>query len=242
MQKTSISWANYSWNPVTGCSPVSKGCMNCYAKAMVNRLRGMGQAKYKNGFEVTLHEDSLDEPLHEFKSCTIFVCSIADLFHEKVSFEFVDKVMEVIRKTPWHTYLVLTKRPERMAEYFQTRKVPLNVRLGTTVEAAEYKYRIDILRSIKGAFKFLSCEPLLGDLGELDLTGIDWVIVGGKSGNSARPMKGEWATNIRDQAETQGVDFFFKQWGTWGSDGVKRSKELNGHLLNGKEYRTIPKR
>ena len=129
-----------------------------------------------------------------------------------------------------------------MAEYLQTRKVPLNVRLGTTVEAAEYKYRIDILRSIKGSFKFLSSEPPLGDLGELDLTGIDWVIVGGESGNSARPMKGEWATNIRDQAEAQGVDFFFKQWGTWGIDGVKRSKELNGHLLNGKEYRTIPKR
>lgn len=242
MQKTSISWANYSWNPVTGCSPVSKGCMNCYAKAMVNRLRGMGQAKYKNGFEVTLHEDSLNEPLHEFKSCTIFVCSISDIFHVDVSFEFVDKIMEVTRRTPWHTYLVLTKRPERMAEYFQTREVPQNVRLGTTVEAAEYKHRIDILRSIKGSFKFLSCEPLLGDLGELDLTGIDWVIVGGESGGKARPMKEEWVLNIKKQAEAQGVAFFFKQWGTWGSDGVKRSKKDNGKLLQGKICQQYPKK
>lgn len=242
MQKTSISWANYSWNPVTGCSPVSKGCMNCYAKAMVNRLRGMGQAKYKNGFEVTLHEDSLNEPLHEFKSCTIFVCSISDIFHVDVSFEFVDKIMEVTRRTPWHTYLVLTKRPERMAEYFQTREVPQNVRLGTTVEAAEYKHRIDVLRSIKGSFKFLSCEPLLGDLGELDLTGIDWVIVGGESGGKARPMKEEWVLNIKKQAEAQGVAFFFKQWGTWGSDGVKRSKKDNGKLLQGKICQQYPKK
>ena len=127
-----------------------------------------------------------------------------------------------------------------MAEYFQTREVPQNAWLGTTVEAAEYKYRVDILRSIKGSFKFLSCEPLVENLGELDLTGIDWVIVGGESGSRARPMKEEWVMNIKAQAEVQGVAFFFKQWGTWGSDGVKRSKEANGHLLNGKEYQKIP--
>ncbi len=239
MQKTSISWTEKTWNPVTGCTPISRGCMNCYAAAMANRFRGR-QGKYKNGFKVTLHEDSLDEPLHELKSCRIFVCSMGDSFHEDVSFEFVDKIMETIDRTPWHKYLILTKRPERMAEYFQTREVHQNAWLGTTVEAAEYKYRVDILRSIKGSFKFLSCEPLVENLGELDLTGVDWVIVGGESGSRARPMKEEWVMNIKDQAEVQGVAFFFKQWGTWGSDGVKRSKEANGHLLNGKVYQKIP--
>lgn len=239
MQKTNISWTEKTWNPVTGCTPISRGCMNCYAAVMANRFRGR-QGKYINGFKVTLHEDSLDEPLHEFKSCTIFVCSMGDSFHEDVSFEFIDKVMETINKTPWHKYLILTKRPKRMAEYFQNHDIPKNVWLGTTVEAAEYKYRVDVIRPLNATVKFLSCEPLIEDLGELDLTGIDWVIAGGESGNRARPIKEEWVMNIKDQAEAQGVAFFFKQWGTWGSDGIKRSKEANGHLLNGKVYQEIP--
>ena len=209
---------------------------------MALRLQGMGQAKYKDGFKVTLQEDVLTEPKGWRQASMVFVCSMGDLFHEEVPFEYTDKVMNTIWETPRHTYQLLTKRPERMAEYFQNHYVPENAWLGTTVEAAEYKHRIDVLRSIKGSFKFLSCEPLLGDLGELDLTGIDWVIVGGESGGKARPMKEEWVLNIKKQADAQEVAFFFKQWGTWGNDGVKRSKKANGKLLQGKICQEYPQK
>ena len=244
MKTTKIEWTDRTWNPVTGCTQKSEGCRNCYAKTMALRLQGMGQAKYKDGFKVTLQEDVLTEPKGWRQASMVFFCSMGDLFHEEVPFEYTDKVMNTIWETPRHTYQLLTKRPERMAEYFQNHYVPENAWLGTTVEAAEYKYRIDILRSIKGSFKFLSCEPLLGDLGELDLTGIDWVIVGGESGfKEVRPMKEKWAMNIKEQTDAQGVAFFFKQWGSYGRDGVwRRSKHDNGYLLNGKEYRTIPQR
>lgn len=242
MNKTDINWADYSWSPITGCTKKSEGCRFCYVERDARRYQRMKQPKFSEGFNLTLHEHCLDEPLTEFKGGRVFVCPMSDVFHERVPSEFRDRIMEVTRKAPWHTYLLLTKRPERMAEYFQTRKVPLNVWLGTTVEAAEYKYRIDILRSIKGSFKFLSCEPLLGDLGELDLTGIDWVIVGGESGGKARPMKEEWVLNIKKQADAQEVAFFFKQWGTWGNDGVKRSKKANGKLLQGKICQEYPQK
>lgn len=242
MNMTKIEWTERTWNPVTGCTQKSEGCRNCYAKTMALRLQGMGQAKYKDGFKLTLHEDVLAEPKCWRKSSMVFVCSMGDLFHEEVPFEFIDKVMNTIWETPRHTYQLLTKRPERMEEYFRDHYIPENVWLGTTVEAAEYKYRVDVLRPLTPTVKFLSCEPLVGDLGELDLTGIDWVIVGGESGGRARPMKEEWVMNIKNQAEAQGVAFFFKQWGTWGSDGVKRNKKANGKFLQGEICQQMPKK
>ena len=240
MKTTKIEWTDKTWNPITGCTKKSAGCANCYAEVMSRRLQAMGQTKYSNGFELTLHEESLKEPLHWKTPHTIFVCSMSDLFHENVPFDFIEKVMEIINKTPWHRYQLLTKRAERMVEYFQSHEIPLNAWLGVTVEVPASKRRIDCLRTLKAPILFLSCEPLLEDLGELDLTNIDWVIVGGESGSKARPMKEEWVLSIKEQTEKQGSAFFFKQWGTWGSDGIKRNKKENGKLINGKIYQKMP--
>ena len=197
--------------------------------------------KYKNGFRVTMHEDCLDEPVKWRKSKTIFVCSMSDLFHNDVPFEFIDKVLAVIERTPQHRYQILTKRADRMAEYFLTRVVPRNVWLGVTVDVKTSKQRIDALRSIKDVpIRFLSCEPLLEDLETLNLTDIDWIIVGGESGRQARPMKEEWVLNIKSQCKATKKAFFFKQWGTWGSDGVKRDKHKNGKKLGGKICQEMP--
>ena len=165
---------------------------------------------------------------------------MSDLFHKDVPFEFIDKVIDVIRSTPWHTYQLLTKRAERMAEYFATRAIPANAWLGVTVEVPSVKYRIDSLRNLPASIRFLSCEPLVEDLGELDLTNIDWVIVGGEHAINARPMKEEWVLPIKEQAEKQGALFFFKQWGSIGRDGVYRSVERNGSELQGKTYKAMP--
>ena len=235
-----IEWTEKTWNPVTGCTKFSDGCAHCYAETMANRLKAMGVLKYSNGFTPTLHDEVLSEPLNWKKPHTIFVCSMADLFHESVPFEFVDRVMSTIRKTPWHRYQVLTKRAQRMAEYFSHTRIPENIWLGVTVENRQAKSRIEVVRSLNSTVRFLSCEPLLEDLGKLDLTNIDWVIVGGESGVQARPMHPEWVRSIRDQANAGEVPFFFKQWGTWGPDGVKRSKKANGKLLDGQIYHTIP--
>lgn len=241
MSTSKIEWTDASWNPITGCTKISSGCQHCYAEVMARRLCAMRVNKYKNGFQVTLHEDCLEEPVKWKKPKTIFVCSMSDLFHKDVPFEFIDKVLGVIESTPQHRYQILTKRADRMAEYFATREVPRNVWLGVTVDVKTSKARIDALRSIKGApIRFLSCEPLLEDLGELDLMGIDWIIVGGESGRQARPMKEEWALNIKQQVDEAGKAFFFKQWGTWGSDGVKRDKHKNGKKLDGKICQAMP--
>lgn len=241
MSVSKIEWTDATWNPVTGCTKISAGCAHCYAEVMTRRLTAMGVNKYSNGFKVTTHDDALDEPKKWHKRHTIFVCSMSDLFHQDVPFEFVDKVMRVIKETPRHRYQLLTKRAERMEEYFRTREVPVNVWLGVTVEVRSSKPRIDSLRIIKNSpIKFLSCEPLLEDLGELDLAGIDWIIVGGESGRQARPMKEEWVMNIKAQCESADKAFFFKQWGTWGSDGVKRNKHQNGKSLNGEIYQKMP--
>lgn len=241
MSKTKIEWTDASWNPVTGCTKISPGCEHCYAEAMARRLCAMGVCKYKNAFKVTLHEDDLDEPLKWKKPRTIFVCSMSDLFHKDVPFEFIDKVLSVIKRTPQHRYQLLTKRADRMAEYFREREVPENVWLGVTVDVRKSKERMDYLRGIKNVpIRFLSCEPLLEDLGELDLADIDWIIVGGESGRQARPMKEEWVLNIKSQAELAGKAFFFKQWGTWGSDGIKRDKHKNGKILQGKVCQAMP--
>jgi protein gp37 len=239
-KNTKIEWTEKTWNPITGCTKYSQGCANCYAETMSNRLKAMGLDKYRNGFELTLHSYCLEEPMQWKKPHNIFVCSMSDLFHKDVSFEFIDKVMCTINNTPQHRYQILTKRAERMAEYFATREIPQNAWLGVTVEAQTSKNRIDILRTLAAPIRFLSCEPLLEDLGCLNLDNIDWVIVGGESGTSGRPMKEDWALEIKDQCEAQNIPFFFKQWGTWGRDGVKRNKHANGSRLRGKEYKQMP--
>jgi Bacteriophage protein gp37 len=240
MKTTKIEWTDKTWNPVTGCTKLSTGCAHCYAETMAHRLKAMGVAKYCNGFIPTVHENSLTEPLKWKKPHTIFVCSMADLFHESVPFDFINKVIDTIQKTKHHRYQILTKRADRMAEYFSQSAIPENVWLGVTVEAVESKQRIDILRGLPATIRFLSCEPLIEDLGVLDLSDIDWIIVGGESGAQARQMKPEWVRSIMYQAEEQKVAFFFKQWGTWGADGVKRNKKANGKALDGKIIQMMP--
>ncbi len=242
MRTTKIEWTDKTWNPITGCTKFSAGCAHCYAEIMSRRLKAMGLGKYQNGFKLTLHEESLNEPLRWKNAHNIFVCSMSDLFHNDVPFDFVDKIMEVIELTPQHRYQILTKRAERMLEYFQNRCVPENVWLGVTVECQASKTRIDCLRAIPAKIHFLSCEPLLESLGVLNLSGIEWIIVGGESGSSARPMKEEWVIEIKEQSENQKSAFFFKQWGTWGSDGIKRNKRVNGKLLQGKVIQNMPEK
>lgn len=242
MKTTKIEWTDKTWNPITGCTKYSLGCQHCYAETMSRRLKAMGIKKYANEFQLTLHEDSLDEPKAWKNSHNIFVCSMSDLFHKDVPDWFIDKVMQTIAETPQHRYQILTKRADRMEAYFTNHVVPQNVWLGVTVESPEYKSRIDNLRNLTAVVKFLSCEPLVADLGELELEGIDWVIVGGESGPQARPMAKEWVENIRIQVEEKGALFFFKQWGTWGSDGIKRSKHANGKLLDGKVLQQMPQK
>ena len=240
MRTTKIEWTERTWNPVTGCTKQSEGCAHCYAEVMSRRLCAMGNPKYANGFKSTTHLEALKEPFNWKKPSTIFVCSMSDLFHKDVPFEFIDKVFRVIEETPQHNYQILTKRAERMAEYFETRNIPHNAWIGVTVENKETKYRIDHIRHLDATVKFLSCEPLLGDLGELNLYGINWIIVGGESGSQARPMKEEWVLNIKRQADANNIPFFFKQWGTWSKDGVKGNKKINGKLLEGVIVQNMP--
>lgn len=240
MRTTKIEWTERTWNPVTGCNKVSEGCRHCYAETMTRRLYAIGNSKYKNGFIPTEHIDVLSEPYKWKKPSTVFVCSMSDLFNERISFEFIEKVFSVIKDTPQHTYQILTKRALRMEEYFKNRTVPENAWVGVTVENRASICRIDSIRNLDASIKFLSCEPLLEDLGDINLSGVNWIIVGGESGSSARPMKKAWVDGIRKQAESNGVPFFFKQWGTWGPDGVKRSKARNGKLLDGEIVQQMP--
>ena len=241
MRTTKIEWTERTWNPVTGCTKQSAGCAHCYAETMARRLTAMGMPKYKNGFKPTIHPESIEEPKQWKHGCTIFVCSMSDLFHPDVPFEFIDCVMQTIAETPQHRYQLLTKRAERMAEYFKNREVPRNAWLGVTVENISTKPRMEALRAIKTeSVKFLSCEPLLEDLGQMDLTDIDWMIVGGESGPLARPMKPDWVRKLRAQAQEQHTAFFFKQWGTYGEDGIKRSKHANGKILDGVVVQQMP--
>lgn len=241
MKPTKIEWTQASWNPTICCDKVSSGCKNCYAQAMAKRLQAIGNPDYKDGFAFKMLPQRLDEPKRNKKPTLYFVNSMSDLFHQKMDFGFLERVMQVIADTPHHQYQILTKRPHTMKEYFSKRDIPPNVWLGTTVESSKVKSRIDLIRDLSASVKWLSCEPLISDLGELDLRGIDWVIAGGESGANARAMKEEWVLNIKRQCEAQNVAFFFKQWGAWGSDGVKRSKKENGALLGGKIYQAYPK-
>jgi protein gp37 len=240
MKTTKIEWTEATWNPTTGCNKVSAGCKNCYAEVMANRLKAMGTPGYENGFEFTLMPDRLEAPKRIKKPTKFFVNSMSDLFHEKMPYSFLDKVFKTIEETPRHQYQVLTKRETILEDYFKTRKVPDNVWLGVTVESEKTKHRIDVLRKINARIRFLSIEPLIEATGSLDLTNIHWVIVGGESGHKARPMNPEWAIDIQNQCDEQKAAFFFKQWGTWGADGVKRSKKANGRILLGKEWNEEP--
>lgn len=240
MRTTKIEWTDRTWNPVTGCTKISIGCAHCYAEIMAHRLNSMGVDKYANGFTPTIHDDVLDEPLKWKQPHTVFVCSMADLFHDAVPFSFIDNVMDTISQARQHRYQILTKRAARMAEYFSEVDIPENVWLGVTVEAPSEISRIDSLRRLEAGIRFISCEPLVEDLGLIDLTGIDWVIVGGESGVKARPMKPEWVRSVLQQADEQGAAFFFKQWGTWGFDGIKRNKKANGKVLDGKIIQMMP--
>lgn len=237
-----IEWTEQTWNPVTGCTKVSPGCKHCYAETMAHRLQAMGTPGYENGFKVTLMPDRLGQPLSRRTPTIYFVNSMSDLFQEAVPFEYIDRVFDVIRQTPQHTYQILTKRAERMAEYCEGKTIPDNAWLGVSVEDKAYgKPRIAVLKTIKVKVRFLSIEPLLEDLGKLHLKGVHWVIVGGESGHGARPMSPEWVTRIKTQCKDAGAEFFFKQWGAWGADGVRRNKKTNGRTLNGKIWDGMPR-
>lgn len=243
MAESSIEWTEHTWNPVTGCTKVSPGCKHCYAETMTRRLTAMGTKGYENGFKLTMHPERLSQPKKRKNPTTYFVNSMSDLFHEDVSDAFIEKVLQVCQETPQHTYQILTKRADRLPTFFSQRDCPSNVWLGVSVEDRKYGVpRIEDLRKVNAAVRFLSVEPLLEDVGILDLKGIHWVIVGGESGGKARPMRPEWADSVRLQALTQGVAFFFKQWGAWGADGVRRDKKNNGRELNGRRWNDFPVR
>lgn len=238
---TTIEWTEETWNPVTGCSKVSAGCTNCYAEKMARRLHAMGAPGYDNGFELTLLPERLQQPLRKKRPTRFFVNSMSDLFHEEIPDTFIDDVFSVMQQTPQHTYQILTKRGHRLPKYFGDKTLSSNIWLGVTVEDRTSGVpRIDYLRNVNAAIRFLSVEPLLEDLGELDLTGIHWVIVGGESGPNARPMNQEWVLSVKEQCEKFGCAFFFKQWGTWGMDRIKRNKKANGRLLLGKTWTAYP--
>lgn len=253
MSETQIEWTDATWNPVAGCSIVSAGCTHCYAMEMARRLEAMGVAKYAdltrrsggrtiwNG-DVREDEDSLAIPQRWRKSRKIFVNSMSDLFHESVSDAFILKVWQVMSETPRHHYQILTKRPERMAEFVATvaKDVLPNVWLGASIENADVVERIDHLRAVPAAIRFLSFEPLIGPVGDVDLRGIHWAIVGGESGRSARPIREEWIDEIHAQCEEYETAFFFKQWGTWGKDNKRRSKKANGREYRGKTWDEMP--
>jgi protein gp37 len=240
MAKSSIEWTEATWNPSVGCDKVTAGCKFCYAEVMAKRLKAMKAPGYENGFKFKILPDRLEMPKKLKKPTKFFVNSMSDLFHEKMPYSYLDEVFETITQTPHHTYQILTKREEILGDYFRNRIVPNNVWLGVTVENAKAKNRIDVLRNIDAKIRFLSIEPLLQNVGELNLDNIHWVIVGGESGHKARPMKEEWAIDIQKQCDEQEVSFFFKQWGTWGADGQKRSKKANGRILLGKEWNEEP--
>jgi len=236
-----IEWTEQTWNPVVGCTKVSPGCKHCYAETMAKRLKAMGTPGYERGFALRLLPERLADPLKRRKPTIYFVNSMSDLFHDRVPEVYISQVIDVMEQTPRHTYQLLTKRAERMANFFRNRELPPNVWLGVSVENRRHGVpRIDELRKVRSRIRFLSVEPLLEDVGELDLRDIHWVIVGGESGPKARPMKPEWAESVRRQCEAQDVAFFFKQWGGWGADGKRRAKAANGRLLNGRTWDEMP--
>ncbi|MBF2761466.1 MAG: DUF5131 family protein [Ectothiorhodospiraceae bacterium AqS1] len=253
MAETRIEWTDATWNPVAGCSMMSAGCTNCYAMSMAKRLEAMGVEKYKgltrkSGKRTTwkgiVREDheSLGIPIRWKKPRKIFVNSMSDLFHPQVTEKFVSKVWQVMSETPRHDYQILTKRPDRMAKMLRDIcPVPLsNVWLGTSVEGRDVVHRIDDLRRVPARIRFISFEPLIDSPGKIDLTRIDWAIVGGESSHNARPIKEKWIDEIYNACRLYDTAFFFKQWGTWGKDNQKRSKKLNGRDYRGRTWNEMP--
>lgn len=241
MKQTKIEWTEKVWNPSIGCNKVSAGCKFCYAEVFAKRLNAIGLEEYKDRFKFKILPQRLEEPLKIKKSTKFFVNSMSDLFHEEMPFEYLDMIFDVIKKTPHHIYQILTKRDKIMLEYFSHKKAPENVWLGVSVENATFKKRIDSLRKIKAAIRFISFEPLIGSVGEVNLKDIHWAIVGGESGVKARPIKKIWIEEIFKQCKQQEVAFFFKQWGTWGADEIKRNKKANGRRFRGKVWNEYPK-
>ncbi|HHY21657.1 MAG TPA: phage Gp37/Gp68 family protein [Bacilli bacterium] len=231
---TKIEWTDTTWNPVTGCTKVSPGCVNCYAERMAKRLTAMKNPRYRNGFKVTMHEDLLDQPLKKKKPSMVFVCSMSDLFHEDVTDEFIKAVFETMNKADRHIFQVLTKRPERVSKLQNDLNFTENIWIGASVENDRVAKRVDYVRNLPAAVKFLSCEPLLGSLRDVSFEGIDWIVVGGESGPNARPMNIEWVREIRDACQKEEIKFFFKQWGGW-------NKKKNGRELDGKIFEEMPK-
>jgi len=229
--KSAIEWTDASWNPTTGCSKVSPGCQNCYAERLAHRLKLMGNPKYQNGFDFTLQPGALDLPLRWSEPRKIFVNSMSDLFHEQMTDEYLDQCFDVMEKADWHIYQILTKRPERLLRYSKRYgKFPSHIWVGTSVEMALYRPRIDLLRQVDATIRFISFEPLVGRVGKVDFRGISWAIVGGESGPNHRPVKGEWIRELRDQCITRDVAFFFKQWG--GHTPKSGGRTLDGRVWN----------
>lgn len=229
-----IEWTEVTWNPVTGCTKVSAGCKHCYAHRMARRLQAMGNERYKNGFNVTLHSDLIDLPKKWRNPRIVFVNSMSDLFHPQIPLSFIKKVFATMNDCPQHTFQVLTKRSEELKKYANKLTWTENIWMGVSVESARFYPRIDDLRAVPAFVRFLSCEPLISPCENLNLDGIHWVIVGGESGPKARPMERAWADSIRKQCRKNKVRFFFKQWG-----GVR--KDLTGRQLNGRIYNEMPK-
>ena len=230
---SSIEWTDVTWNPVTGCTKISHGCKNCYAERMAKRLRKMGATKYREGFSVAIHETALGDPLTWKQPRLVFVNSMSDLFHQAVPAAFVKSVFDVMNRAPRHTFQVLTKRPHRVVRMTELLPWAPNIWLGVSIESEQWLGRLPLLKQTGAHVKFLSLEPLLGPLPNMDLGGIDWVIVGGESGPGARPMEAGWVQDIRDQCVRNRVPFFFKQWG-----GV--FKKRTGRTLDNRVWNQMP--
>lgn len=240
--RSEIEWTEATWNPTTGCDRISSGCDNCYALTLSRRLKAMGSAKYQTdgdprtsgpGFGVTLHEDTLDIPRRWREPRVVFVNSMSDLFHARVPLSYVQRVFDVMRETPRHTYQILTKRAARLAKLALLLDWPPNVWIGVSVESAAHVDRIDDLRQVPAVVKFISAEPLLGPLADLNLTNIGWLIAGGESGPNSRPVDPNWVRGLRDQCHAAGTAFFFKQWGG-------RTPKSGGRVLDGREHSGMP--
>lgn len=233
MAVSKIEWTNSTWNPLTGCDKVSPGCKHCYAERMAARLKAMGNPNYENGFELTLHEHVLDLPFSWKTPQLIFVNSMSDLFHENVPFSFIQQIFDVMKQASWHTFQILTKRSHRLFELAPSLYWPTNVWMGVSVESQDYTFRIDHLRDINAFIKFISFEPLLGPISNLNLTNINWAIVGGESGPEARPIEEPWVIQIKDTCLANNVPFFFKQWGG-------KNKKKSGRILQNRTWDEMP--
>jgi len=229
-QRTNIEWTEYSWNPVTGCTKVSIGCQNCYAERMANRLKAMGNKRYRNGFHVTVHKDLLHMPLNWRTPRMVFVNSMSDLFHEDVPLEIIEELFKVMNQSPQHTFQILTKRSERLLEISPYLTWTHNIWMGVTVETNDYVYRIEDLCNTPARTRFVSFEPLLDIIDVRSIGDANWIIVGGESGPNAREMKREWVVSIRDYCVKNGLPYFFKQWG--GTRKKRRGRELDGMIWN----------